>query len=378
MSKLVIDLTFNPVGGALSQIKEIINNIDLYIFDEILFYSTRENNHLFQDVNTNKIKVIFVPFSNKSIILRSFWAQFILPFHLLIDKSNILFCPGNISPILNFTKKAQWIGTVGPLEKNFIYFFGLKQRIILFINKYLMILSSYTSDLVIFESQYTKNLFVKKYGQKENRSSVVYIGNDEFFYSTLGKSDENYSMYGDFILVVAHLYPYKNIEILLESFHDSELHLRDLKIVIAGNIVDKIYNKKLLAKIRDLGLIESIIFLGGVEKKKLRDLYSYCTMLVFTSPFENFAYTLVEAMGCAAPIIATNTTAMPETCGDAVLYFSPNNHKELSCCILKYLDNPDLRNEYKRKASIKSMTYETYSEVNQITANLLNAINRSK
>ena len=163
MSKLVIDLTFNPVGGALSQIKEIINNIDLYIFDEILFYSTRENNHLFQDVNTNKIKVIFVPFSNKSIILRSFWAQFILPFHLLIDKSNILFCPGNISPILNFTKKAQWIGTVGPFEKNFIYFFGLKQRIILFINKYLMILSSYTSDLVIFESQYTKNLFVKKW-----------------------------------------------------------------------------------------------------------------------------------------------------------------------------------------------------------------------
>ena len=69
---------------------------------------------------------------------------------------------------------------------------------------------------------------------------------------------------------------------------------------------------------------------------------------------------------------------MPETCGDAVLYFSPNNHKELSCCILKYLDNPDLRNEYKRKASIKSMTYETYSEVNQITANLLNEINRSK
>ena len=183
--------------------------IDLYMFDEVLFYSTRENYHLFQDVNTNKIKVLFVPFSNRSIILRSLWAQLILPFRLLIDKNNLLFCPGNISPILNLTKKVQWIGTVGPFEKNFIYFFGLKQRIILFINKYLIIFSSYTSDLVIFESQYTKNLFVEKYGQKENRSSVVYIGNDEFFYSTLGKSDESYCKYGDFILVVAHLYPYK-------------------------------------------------------------------------------------------------------------------------------------------------------------------------
>ena len=156
------------------------------------------------------------------------------------------------------------------------------------------------------------------------------------------------------------------------------MHLRGLKIVIAGTIINENYYKKLIAKIEDFGLIEYVIFLGSVHKHMLRDLYSHCTMLVFTSPFENFAYTLVEAMSCAAPIIATNTTAMPETCGDAVLYFSPDSHKELSLCILKYLDNNELRKEYKERARIKSMTYDTYSEVNNITANLLSQINTNK
>jgi glycosyltransferase involved in cell wall biosynthesis len=378
MKKMLIDLTYAPTGGSLAQIKEIINNIESYKFEMIVFYITRENYHLFQRVNNNKIKILFVPFSNSSIILRTIWAQFILPFYLLNNKIDLLFCPGNISPIINSTKKVQWIGTVGPFEKKFISFFGLRQRIVLFITKYLMIFSSYTSDLVIFESEYTQELFVERYGQKKERSTVICIGNDDFFYNTLGESSENYHQYGKFILVVAHLYPYKNIEILLESYYDSNLHLRGLKIVIAGTIINENYYKKLIAKIEDFGLIEYVIFLGSVHKHMLRDLYSHCTMLVFTSPFENFAYTLVEAMSCAAPIIATNTTAMPETCGDAVLYFSPDSHKELSLCILKYLDNNELRKEYKERARIKSMTYDTYSEVNNITANLLSQINTNK
>jgi glycosyltransferase involved in cell wall biosynthesis len=378
MNKLVIDLTFNPVGGALSQIKEIINNIESYAFDEVLFYSTHENYHLFQDINADKIKVLFVPFSNRSIVLRSLWAQLILPFHLLIDGNNLLFCPGNISPIVNSTKKVQWIGTVGPFEEKFLSFFSFKKRIVLLITKYLMVFSSRTSDLVVFESEYTKELFIRRYGQKKKYSTVIYIGNDNFFHSTQGKSCENYHQYGKFILAVAHLYPYKNIEILLESYYNSNLHLRGLKIVIAGTIVDENYYKKLIAKIKGYGLIRYVIFLGSVDKYTLRDLYSHCTMLVFTSPFENFAYTLVEAMSCAAPIIATNTTAMPETCGDAVLYFSPDNHKELSLCILRYLDDNELRKEYKKRARIKSMVYNTYSEVNSITANLLSEINTRK
>jgi hypothetical protein len=113
--------------------------------------------------------------------LRTIWAQIVLPILLFIDNIDVLFCPGNISPIVNIKKKIQWIGTVGPFEKDFIRFFSLKNRIILFFTKYLMIFSSYTSDMVIFESNYTRDLFIKKYKQRLKKSSVIHIGNNSFF-----------------------------------------------------------------------------------------------------------------------------------------------------------------------------------------------------
>jgi len=151
MSKLAIDLTYQPVGGSLAQITEIIKNIDSYNFSEVVFYLTKENRHLFDGFNSTKIVFAFVPFSNTAIVIRALWAQLLLPFSLRIKGVDVLFCPGNVSPILSFVKKVQWVGTVGPFEPNFISSFRWKQKIILFILKYLIIVSSKTSDLVIFE-----------------------------------------------------------------------------------------------------------------------------------------------------------------------------------------------------------------------------------
>ena len=90
-----------------------------------------------------------------------------------------------------------------------------------------------------------------------------------------------------------------------------------------------------------------------------------------TSPFENFAATLVEAMSCAAPIITTNTTAMPEACGKAALYFSPDSAQELSACIMVFLNDEKTRLMYKEMALLKSTEYEVYSVVNKKTNQLL-------
>jgi len=66
--------------------------------------------------------------------------------------------------------------------------------------------------------------------------------------------------------------------------------------------------------------------------------------MIFPSPFENFTYTLVEALVCGAPIICSNTTAMPETCQEAALYFDPYNTEEMSEQISQLLNNEKLRN----------------------------------
>ena len=79
-------------------------------------------------------------------------------------------------------------------------------------------------------------------------------------------------------------------------------------------------------------------------------------------------------MCCSAPIIATNTTAMPESCGNAALYFSPDSEEELSDCIMTYLDDEEIRLKYKEMALLKSKSYPIYSSVNSETNHLLNKL----
>jgi len=376
MSKLAIDLTYQPVGGALAQIIEIIKNIETYSFSKVIFYTTKENLYLFDECNESKIVLKAVQFSNSSIIFRTLWAQIFLPFLLRINRIDVLFCPGNISPIFSLIKKVQWIGTVGPFEDDFISSFGWKQKIVLFVSKYLMIFSSRTSDLVIFESHYTKNLFVKNYRQSNAKAAVLHIGNDDFFHPVTSRKSSIFleHNYPDFLLTVSHLYPYKNIELLITSFSQLQLGKKGLYLLIAGSILNETYYRKLRNLLEKYDIAEYVIFLGRVEKEDLKELYSQCKAFVFTSPFENFAYTLVEAMSCGAPVIATNTTAMPETCGEAALYFSPDKEQELSNCLSKYLSDEKLRLSYKEKALLRSKEFDIYSVVNQKTNHLLEAL----
>ena len=121
--------------------------------------------------------------------------------------------------------------------------------------------------MVIFESNYTRDLFIKRYKQKFKKSSVIHIGNNSFFKPVSTCSSEILKSNNDcdFILTVSHLYPYKNLELLIKSFHDLKLHEQGLQILVAGSISDEKYYKKIKAKINQYGISDFIIFLGRVK-----------------------------------------------------------------------------------------------------------------
>jgi glycosyltransferase involved in cell wall biosynthesis len=374
MTVLAIDLTFRPYGGSYTQILNIFKHLDEYQFEKFIIYSSKENYDEFKNFASKKVVFKVSKFASFSKLARFLWVQLILPFLLLFDDILLLFCPGNFSPIISFTKKIQWIGTVGPFEKDFYNGFSLIQKLNLLINKYIMLLSAYTSNHVIFESTYTKDLFKSKYSFNEKKASVIYLGKDSFFYP-IGHSIE--SKIQDFvkrkyILSVSHLYPYKNIETILDSF--SKINDKEILLVIAGAFHTRSYHRKLINLSKDLSIGERVIFLGQVSKIELRELYSFCNILIFSSPFENFAYTLVEAMSCGAPIIASNTTAMPETCESAAQYFNPYSSEELYQKIDDFLTNDTLREEYKKKSLKRSLEINDYKEVNIKTSKIINKL----
>ena len=94
-------------------------------------------------------------------------------------------------------------------------------------------------------------------------------------------------------------------------------------------------------------------------------------LLAFPSPFENFAYTLVEAMTCGVPIVCSNTTAIPETCQKAAIYFDPYNSQDIADKIKIVLNNDVLRKEMSKKSIMRAKELPDYNEVTLKTLNIM-------
>ena len=369
--KIAIDITYSPSGGSLTQILkmlEIFNQIDEL---DIVIYSKKSNNKLLSNLTSNN-KVIISKLANLSNIGRLIWGQFFFPFYLKKENVDILFCPGNFGPIYSSVKTVVWIHTIGPFLKEFVKHFSWismgQNRVKLYVNKFLMILSSQKADAVIFESEFTKKLFINEFHITENKSHVINIGLDEYFVDNKKLNSNSYDISLDdnsrYILCVSHLYPYKNIIRLLIAYKKVLDSTKiSVKLLIAGNREYNHYDKQIEKCIIDLNLTNKVILLGNVERKNLKDLYLNACLLAFPSPFENFPYTLIEAMSCGTPIVCSNSTAMPEACKNAALYFNPYDIDDIAAKITLILKNDLLRKEMSKKSLTRAKELPDYNEV---------------
>lgn len=66
-------------------------------------------------------------------------------------------------------------------------------------------------------------------------------------------------------------------------------------------------------------------FLGYVEDSSLAELYSSSWCFIYPSLNEGFGYPPIEAMQYGVPVIASNTSSIPEVCGSAALYINPKS-----------------------------------------------------
>ena len=89
------------------------------------------------------------------------------------------------------------------------------------------------------------------------------------------------------------------------------------------------YYESLKKLININNLTDEIIFTGPCTKEDLKYAYSICKLFVFPSLCESSGYSLIEAMSCGAPILASDKTAIPDTCKDAAVYFNAYDEDQL-------------------------------------------------
>ncbi|MFX0201031.1 MAG: glycosyltransferase family 4 protein [Candidatus Hodarchaeota archaeon] len=151
-----------------------------------------------------------------------------------------------------------------------------------------------------------------------------------------------------YILYLGNLEPRKNLPTLLAAHRSLPRNLRDrYPLVIAGAMAwhANEIKKALYLFQKD----ERLILTGYVPQALLPDLYRGASLFVYPSLYEGFGLPVLEAMASGVPLVASNTTSLPEVVGDAGALVDPYDINELREAMVKLLNDEKLRNETSEK-----------------------------
>ena len=85
--------------------------------------------------------------------------------------------------------------------------------------------------------------------------------------------------------------------------------------------------------------------LGFIEDHWLQSLYSNALGFVYPSIHEGFGLPPLEAMACGTPVIASNTSAVPEILEDTAVLVDPCDLNEIVSAIIELWTTPSFQNE---------------------------------
>jgi glycosyltransferase involved in cell wall biosynthesis len=166
---------------------------------------------------------------------------------------------------------------------------------------------------------------VNRFGVAPERVAVVRPGVDPAYRplppDQVARFRREQGLPARFVLHVGTLQPRKNLPLLLEAF--AQLLAPDVELVLVGGrgwMFEEIF-----AKVTSLGIRDRVRFAGYAPDETLPWWYNAATMLVFPSLYEGFGLPVVEAMACGTPVIAANTSSIPEAAGEAALLFEPDD-----------------------------------------------------
>lgn len=158
------------------------------------------------------------------------------------------------------------------------------------------------------------------------------------------------------VLAVGTQEPRKNHQGVIKAFHQAQKQKGGpAMLAIAGG--DGWLYEETQQLVRDLNLERKVRFLGRVTDHELITLYSMADVFAFPSFFEGFGIPPIEAMACGAPVITSNTSALPEVVGNAALQVDPHNVDELAQAILRLLQDEQLREDLRQKGYERARLY---------------------
>ncbi len=217
---------------------------------------------------------------------------------------------------------------------------------------------------VICISENAKQDLLKFYKVSPDKVHVVYCGIDHAQFHPGALLDQQWAqsvgLHKDYVLHVGLLSQRKNIPTLLRAVAAlrAQGRFEDLQLVLAGPDLSVLTGAtEIYDTIRDQGLGEVVVLAGFVPDECMPGLYAQARLLAMPSIYEGFGLPVLESMASGVPVVASNTSSLPEITAGAAILAPPQDEHAWAEGIAEILENPAKAEDLRRKGLARAQQF---------------------
>ena len=175
------------------------------------------------------------------------------------------------------------------------------------------------------------------YGLKDSEINIVGNAvNDRFLTSNSGKEKER----DGYVLWVGRIDYGKGLFDLISAMKIITRERPDVKLILVGEgplraeLIKEVYKRR---------LHKNVFFLGFFPNEKLPNIYKNASVYVQSSYSEGLPTTVLEAMSCGTPVVATKVSGNVDIVkdGESGILVPPKDPVSLAKSIIHIIDNPE-------------------------------------
>jgi len=229
------------------------------------------------------------------------------------------------------------------------------------------------ADTIIAISEKTKKDILTFTNAEPDQISVIYLGNPFEFqiYSIKTSIRPDLTLCKKpYLLFVGNRIRYKNFKFFITAIARLLKKEKTLQVCCAGGGPFTSDEQKML---RELG-ISSYVHAINTNDQIMPLLYANARAFLFPSLYEGFGLPMLEAFSCGCPVIASNTSSLPEIGDDAACYFDPRDPDSLVHTVESIITDDQLRESFIRKGLLRVKEFswdKTARETKKVYENVM-------
>uniref|UniRef100_UPI004056292F glycosyltransferase family 4 protein n=1 Tax=Candidatus Electronema sp. TaxID=2698783 RepID=UPI004056292F len=339
------------VGGTEIYLRETLKAMAaLADGDTLVLFTNRENDSLLRADLAAFSQTEFHQIPCRAAVrpLRILAEQFLLPCAVRRARVDALWSPGYTAPAVCFSPQAVTVHDLQykscPEDMSWI------ERTVLDI---LVQTACRRCQAVIAISNFSRQEIIRHGFAEGSKVHAVLNGVSEDFAKSLASEGEvdllldQLSVRRPFLLCVAHSYPHKNLDKLVDAFALLQEEIPHQLVLVGKGRRGEEALRKSLRKIKNQ---EQVLRLSGLTEQELRALYQAAELFVLPSAYEGFGLPVIEALSAGLPVLTVRAASLPEVGGEAALYVDAPTAEILAEKMRDALRQPE--SERRRRAEL--------------------------